>query len=153
MRRKALRERGFGLVAAVFLLVVLAALAVAVASFSVTQHTDSGLDYEGARVYQAARAGIEWGVYQARKGGLSCPVATFTPATLADISVTVACVSSTYANANPSITVIQLTATACNKPGSVACTGGGQDYVERKVRATLDASQTSPVIFQRELHY
>ena len=56
--------RGFVLPSAVFLLVILAALAAFLVRISTTQSITSAQDIQGARAYQAARAGIEWGLYQ-----------------------------------------------------------------------------------------
>ena len=50
---------------AIFLIVVLGGIAVFIGRVSTMQHQSSALDEEGAMAYQAARAGIEWGVYQA----------------------------------------------------------------------------------------
>ena len=80
-RRYVHRSRGFALVSAIFLLVVLAALGAFIAVVSTTQQIGSALDLQGAKAYQAARAGIEWGSYQvwalnpARNTG-ACPAAT-----------------------------------------------------------------------------
>jgi len=52
-------QSGFLLVTAIFLLVVLAALGAFILTISGTQQTSSALDVQGARAYQAARAGIE----------------------------------------------------------------------------------------------
>ena len=54
------RQSGFLLVTAIFLLVILAALGAFILTISGTQQTSSALDVQGARAYQAARAGIEW---------------------------------------------------------------------------------------------
>ena len=55
---------GFVLPSAIFLLVILAALAAFLVTISTTQNMTSAQDVQGARAYQAARAGIEWGLYQ-----------------------------------------------------------------------------------------
>jgi MSHA biogenesis protein MshP len=60
---------GVGLVTAIFLLVVLAGLGVAIVSVFTTQQQSVLLDVQGARAYQAARAGIEWGLFQQRRTG------------------------------------------------------------------------------------
>lgn len=60
--------RGFVLPAAIFLLVVLAALGAAIVTVSTTQQIGSALDVQGTRAYQAARAGIEWGLYSVMRG-------------------------------------------------------------------------------------
>ena len=61
---KYLANRGFVLPSAIFLLVILAALAAFLVNISTTQSMTSAQDVQGARAYQAARAGIEWGLYQ-----------------------------------------------------------------------------------------
>lgn len=93
--------RGFSLVSAIFLLVILGALGVAIMNISTVQHTASALDLLGARAYQAARAGIEWGLYRhSTAAGAYCTNAaapdtqTFAlPAgsTLSNFTVTVSC--------------------------------------------------------------
>jgi MSHA biogenesis protein MshP len=83
---------GVGLVTAIFLLVVLAGLGVAMVTIFTSQQQSSTLDVQGARAYQAARAGIEWGLFQRMRKGSCAASATFAlPATsaLADFSVTV----------------------------------------------------------------
>src|SRR4030067_2020097 len=57
-------SKGFSLVSAIFLLVVIAALGTFAMTLSTTQHQSAALDVMGARGYQAARAGVEWGAYQ-----------------------------------------------------------------------------------------
>jgi MSHA biogenesis protein MshP len=57
------KQRGFSLVSAIFLLVVLAGLGAAMVSFSTTQNQGLAMDAMGSRAYQAASAGIEWAAY------------------------------------------------------------------------------------------
>jgi Tfp pilus assembly protein PilX len=57
-------SRGFAIVSAIFILVVLAALGAFIVNVSTNQQIGSTLDLQGVRAYQAARAGIEWGIYQ-----------------------------------------------------------------------------------------
>ncbi len=57
-------SRGFAIVSAIFILVVLAALGAFIVNVSTSQHVGSALDIQGVRAYQAARAGVEWGIYQ-----------------------------------------------------------------------------------------
>ncbi|MFH0935175.1 MAG: agglutinin biogenesis protein MshP, partial [Pseudomonadota bacterium] len=56
-------QQGFSLVSAIFLLVVLAGLGVAMVSISTTQNQGLAMDVMGSRAYQAASAGIEWAAY------------------------------------------------------------------------------------------
>lgn len=63
-----MRQRGFGAIAAIVILVILAALAAAIVSLSTTMQLTAAQDVMSARAWQAARAGNEWGLYQALKG-------------------------------------------------------------------------------------
>ena len=58
------RHSGFTIISAIFILVVLAALGAFMVTISTNQQIGSALDVQGSRAYQAARSGIEWGVYQ-----------------------------------------------------------------------------------------
>lgn len=64
-------ERGFSLVAALFVMVVVALAVVAMARLSVSTSGTLSLAIQQARAYQAARAGLEWGIRKAVKEG-SC---------------------------------------------------------------------------------
>lgn len=143
------RPSGFALVSAIFILVVLAALGAFALSVSSSQHMGSALDIQGVRAFQAARAGIEWGIYQVNAtagynfsyGASTGPVgsadpnlracpgspASFVPpaATLAGFTVTVTCIATPDGNGGP--TVYEITSTACSQPqagwaaNTVAC--------------------------------
>jgi MSHA biogenesis protein MshP len=58
------RHRGFALMLAIFLIVTLAAVGVYLVTVSTGQIEAATQDEQGARAYQAARAGMEWGAYQ-----------------------------------------------------------------------------------------
>ena len=133
-------QRGFGIVTAVFLLVVLATLGAALLTVFNTSQASSALDVQGERAYQAARAGLEWGLFNYLINNATCPATTsfMMPATsvLAPFAVTVSC---TVAPATPGgIVERQLKATACNVPTSAnACPNFSNhpDYVQRTVQA------------------
>jgi len=136
-------EAGFSLLAAIFLLVVLSALGTFMLVFSGVQHAASAQDVQGSRAYHAARSGIEWGLYQVLSAG-SCPASTNLSvgagAGGSDFTVSVLCaVSGSAIEAGATVSVYQVTATACNVPSAGACPGaaGGLAYVERQVRATV----------------
>jgi MSHA biogenesis protein MshP len=131
------------MVSAIFLIVILAGLGVAMVNVATVHQTSSALDVQGARAYQAARAGIEWGLYQQLRNGAACTGASSTfqlPAgtTLSGFRVTVTCVLT----AGPAVAVTVpplvldrkvITATACNLTAGT-CTagvGGGTDFVQR----------------------
>lgn len=133
------RQSGFALVTAIFILVVLAGLGAAMVSISSSQHATVALDIQSTRAYQAARAGIEWGAYQALQPtpppGFSCPAypATasyaipFTGTPLAGFISTVTCNTTTHSEGANTLTLYMFTATATY--GTV----GDVDYVARQV--------------------
>jgi MSHA biogenesis protein MshP len=148
LRKNAARigQRGFALVSAIFLLVILAALGAFMVTMSAVQHTTSAQDVLGSRAYQAARTGIEWGVYQVMNPENATPPATqyvcanynFVPGTatalggtLAGFTVAVTCASTPYDEGGNLISVYVLTATATS--GAI----GGTDRVERQITATV----------------
>lgn len=140
------RSTGVGLVTAIFLLVVLAGLAVAMIAIATAQHAASALDVQGARAYQAARAGIEWGLFQNLSKQSCAPVTSFAlPATstLRGFVVTVTCVTIAAPAGAPAGNTLArhvLTATGCNlQPAGGACPNpsNSPDYVERQIMVTL----------------
>ncbi|MBK3881629.1 pilus assembly protein MshP [Pseudomonas stutzeri] len=56
------RQHGFGLVAAMFLIIVIAGVIAAMWRMSATQTATNNLTLQQTRAYQAARAGLEWGI-------------------------------------------------------------------------------------------
>jgi len=89
------QQRGFTLVMAIFILVVLGALAGYMVKLSGVQQATSVYAIQGARAYQAARAGIEWSISRiVDKNGGCAEVIAASPMTFADIngfSVTLKC--------------------------------------------------------------
>ena len=139
MNRVPRTESGFVLPTAIFLLVVLAALATYMVSLSRTSHISSALDVQGARAYQAAHAGIEWAAWQVVDPQNLQPIPTPCPApavlaltgTLAGFAVNVNCARTLEIDGADTVAVYQITSTASvGAPGEV-------DYVERKIQATF----------------
>lgn len=62
------RQRGFGLVAAMFVIVIIAALIAVMARLALTQNATNSLAIQQARAYQAARAGLEYGIARSLAG-------------------------------------------------------------------------------------
>ena len=137
---------GFSLISAIFLLVVVTLLGAYVATLSSNQHIAEALDVEGARAYQAARAGVDWGAWQllqAPAGAFrtSCDGATYAtpfsqalaglPGTLSGFAVQVQCGSAATTEAGVNIRVYRLTVTASK--GNL----GSLFYVERQLQATI----------------
>ncbi|MBJ7313583.1 agglutinin biogenesis protein MshP [Rugamonas sp. CCM 8940] len=147
MRVRALRRAaGVGMVTAIFLLVALAGLAVAMVSLMTTQQSSAALDEQGARAYQAARAGLEWALWVRLQGASAAPpIALACPGTynfdlppnntLSAFSVTVVC---TAAQGVGQRIQIQSTACAPAAAGSVCPNPApGADYVQRQLQAEL----------------
>lgn len=64
-RRSSLRcQRGVSVLMAVFLLLLMATLAAGMVTIVSTSNVNMATDIGGARAYQAARAGAEWGMFQ-----------------------------------------------------------------------------------------
>ena len=141
------RTGGFSLISAIFLLVVVTLLGAYVATLSSSQHIAEALDVEGARAYQAARAGIEWGAWQilqAPAGGFrtSCDGATYAApfsqplaglaGTLSGFAVQVQCGSAATTEAGTNVRVYRVTVTASK--GNL----GSLFYVERQLQAILE---------------
>jgi MSHA biogenesis protein MshP len=131
-------QRGFSIVSAIFLLVVLATLGALMVTFTTVQHTTVAQDVQGARAYQAARAGAEWGVYQIKKaGGPSCSASTNLPlgGTLSGFAVTVTCAATgPVTEEGVNVMFYTITSTATTQGTAV----GAIDHIERQVLVTVE---------------
>lgn len=141
-RRRA--AAGFAIPGALFLLVILALLGAFALTVSGLQSSAQALDVSGVRAYQAARAGVEWGLAQVldptnADAGLSAvpprPPACFTsPASLTlgsefdGTQVSVTCSRTTTTESDRQIAVYSLVSTVSG--------GGGALPVSREIRVT-----------------
>ena len=139
-------ERGFALVAALFVMVIIAVVVATMSRLSVTQNSSLDLAVQQARAYQAARAGLEWGLHQLmlESNAGVCPVGNVSLAGsgLDDFSVSVACVklpcatptcAQTYSEGTRAFNLYRLTATAANgSPDSRV------DYAWRRLEVTVE---------------
>lgn len=140
MRSLAKRLRGFTMVSAIFILVVLAALGAFMVSISTNQQTGSLLDVQGVRAYQAARAGLEWGLYRQLQAASCVGATSFSPtaSTLSGFTVTVACTATADPGGFGGPTGYTITATACTEPDAAEprcpnTTNPGSLYIERRL--------------------
>ncbi len=92
-------HRGFALIPALFLIVVLGALAVIAIRVGTGQQQAVTMSLEEARALAAAQAGMEWGAYESLNG--NCAASTtlsLTEAALNGFTVVVTCTATTFAN-------------------------------------------------------
>jgi MSHA biogenesis protein MshP len=151
-RKGAGGEGGFAFIAALFLLVVLGAFVAFVMSISMNAHASGALAVQGARAYEAARAGVEWATYQildprqAINGVVTTPPPCFAspstpalPGQLGQFSLTVSCTrypigasSNYYEEGSQRVAVYDVIATATQG------TPGAADYVERQIQVRIE---------------
>lgn len=132
------RARGFALILALFLIVSLAAIGAYLLSVSNVQIESGIKDEEGARAYQAARAGLDWGAYRVLRNA-TCPVGTTTialPANLAGFYAEVTCTPFGPENEGGTpVNTYRIESTGCN---ATPCSAGtGATYVERQLQLTV----------------
>ena len=121
-------QAGFTLVQAIFIVVVLAFLGLAMMRLSGVQNFTSVFSLQGSKAFQAARSGLEWGAVRA-SSGLSC---NSSPGmTIEGFDVTVTCSSSVFIESGLSTTVYHLNATATF--GSY----GNPDFVSRRLEMKM----------------
>jgi MSHA biogenesis protein MshP len=149
------KQAGVALVTAIFLLVILAGLAVAVVSLTTSQQAGAVKDEMGTRAYLAAKAGVQWALFTALQPAntnpfaqLNCaaPITFAMPAdtSLSSFTVTVTCSAVAPFYGDGTINDLtarrfRITVTACNGPAGAACPNAnpGPDYVQRVITAQL----------------
>jgi MSHA biogenesis protein MshP len=131
-------QQGFAAIAAIFLLVVLAALGAFMLTFSNTEQLTSAQDVQGTRAYWAARAGLEWGIgsitaQPSASADCQAPSTNLPGGTIAGFNIVVACVRQTYTEAGANIHIFQFTSVAKS-----AAAVGSVGYIERSLSASLE---------------
>lgn len=136
-------SRGFVLPSAIFLLVVMATLAAFLAKVTVATQLGGGQDIQGARAYQAARLGIETGLFAVQRNS-NCPGGTLSGiAGLSGFKVTWSCSATTFNEGGTSHTIYQITSTACTTGGATCPSATvsemqNGDYIERQLVVTTE---------------
>ena len=120
------RQSGLALVAAIFIMVIVGLLGQVLITITNTQRQTSLLSLQSARAYQAANAGIEWGLAKLINEA-QCP-ASSTLTLPAQFTISVSCQQhGTYIEKNDAITIYHITATSqLGQFGSI-------DYVSRTI--------------------
>ena len=134
-------QHGFAAIAAIFLVVVLAALGSFMITFSNTQQITSAQDIQGSRAYWAARAGLEWAVVAIPAAPALCPNTALTaiaagvgPGPLDGFTLQISCSKNTYTEGGSSPIIYRFESRA-NTTGSAV---GSVAYTERSVSAALE---------------
>ena len=131
------RPRGFATTTVIVILVMLAVFGAALVTTVVTQQAGTALDIQSAKAYQSARAGIEFGIYQALQASSCVATNIDLPVNLSGFRVTVGCTSlGAHTEGTTTTTMYEITATGCNDlagcPGTL-----GANYVERQLRVVV----------------
>ena len=131
MSRTSNKHSGFILISILFLVAVLAVIAVVMASTSAVQHFTNVYSVQAARAYFAARSGLEYATDRAASAGV-CTNGNVTLAGVA-FTVNVSCVATAGINeAGTTSTVFTISSTATSG------TLGNIHFVTRSVRATVN---------------
>lgn len=134
-----MRQSGFSLVSAIFVIVILSLIGSYIVSLSTLTNASSNLASLGVKAYYAAKSGLEWSIYRvAPLGGVSpfnCPTSpttlTFTQGGLIGLSALVTCTSSSFTEYGTTYKVFQIN--AIGQYGTV----GSADYVSRQLYTTV----------------
>lgn len=145
MHPRAQRQHGMGAIAAIVVLVVLAGLSAAVVRLGSASASASAQEIDSARATHAARAGLQWGLFQAFKGswtGCNGTVQNLDLRSSTGMTVALRCDSTAYNEGESApgvpqvVRVFTIEAVACNSatacPDSTRVSQPG--YVERMLR-------------------
>jgi|ABSR01.1.fsa_nt_gi MSHA biogenesis protein MshP len=131
-------QRGFAAIAAIFLVVLLAALGGFMVTFSTSQQVTSAQDVQGSRAYWAARAGLEWAIVNVNTTpGVVCPNTVKTampgaPTQIEGFDMVISCTRSNFTDGGASLVIYRMESQA--SLGSV----GNVGFIERNVSASLE---------------
>lgn len=171
LRSRPLRaSAGFGLIAAIAILVILATLGAFIVSVTGLRDQGTALDVLGSRALQAARAGVEWNMYVIQNPENTNPPSTPPPfntpygcaipanltglaGALSDFTVSVSCTITLPGGSNTeagnTVSVYQIVSVACNQPvggpgGVCPNNNGGAAYAERKLTVLTETCRLTP---------
>jgi MSHA biogenesis protein MshP len=134
---KTTKQQGFLLPAAIFILVILAALGAYALNITSVQQSTSLQDTQGTRAYQAARTGVEWAAYQVLNPGSStlvnCP-ASPSVLNIDNFAVTVTCSrSANYYEQGSDHTIAMYDISSTARFGAT----GTLNYIDRQIQLTV----------------
>ncbi len=127
-------NKGFALVTALFLLVILASVAVFTVNISGMNRTTTSFSIQGMRAYFAARSGLEWALYEVTNNPAICPVNTIlnlSQGSLQGFQVNITCTVTSFTEGVNNLNIFSLNSFASKG------TFGGLDYVSREMQASV----------------
>jgi MSHA biogenesis protein MshP len=148
-----IHQQGFSVVTAIFLIVILAALAVYSVSMFRVQQAGASLDQMSVRALQAAQSGLDFGAFTILNP-VALPVCAPPPgpptvlATLAFpgnsslglLRTTVICTRTQHLEAGATVSLYQIIATSCYPAAAGVCPNPAPlgDYVERQIQGAVE---------------
>ncbi len=128
------RQEGFSLVAAIFLVVVLAGLGAVAVRISTAQSSAASQALRGTQALHAAKSGIAWAAHQALAGNCANQNTTLLEAGANGFSITTSCDQTNHTEGTmvTSVFIINVLATSGNY--------GTSDYVSRRVQVKITDS-------------
>ena len=128
------QQAGFSIVMAIFILVVLSLLGGYMVKLSGVQHATSTYVIQGARAYQAAKAGVGWAISRISAGGVCSDITSTPPINFTDIngfSVTLTCSNQTFSEGADTPVVYKIT--ALSEFGAY----NSANYISRKIEVSI----------------
>jgi len=127
------RQAGFSIVMAIFILVVMGMLGGYMVKLSGVQHATSTYAIQGARAYQAARAGIGWAVSRISTGEGDCGdiVSSLSFADINGFTVNLTCSPQLFSEGTDNLVVYKIV--ALSEFGSY----NSASYISRKVEVSI----------------
>lgn len=132
-----MKKNGFAVAASLFLIVTLALMGSALWRMVASSAEQSAQSSMGIKAYQAAKAGLELGLYSSARSGSCVASQTLNFPNLTEFTVALTCSRVSVNEAGTAMNVDTWVSTACNRtlcPTSSGLTGG---YVERQLSAQV----------------
>jgi MSHA biogenesis protein MshP len=142
------RQSGVSVIAAIFLLLLMAVLAGLLVNLTTTTNVNMASDIGGSRAYQAARAGVEWGMFNLDPNAENvdlprCNAIVGVVPVIENYQVEVVCVPfpsdvDVYREGGRRIRIFQITATATAPVGR-------EPRIQRQVVVTIEKCRDSAI--------
>ena len=126
-----IRQGGFSLLTALFLLVVVSGMTAYLVNLATAQHLSSALTVQNSRAYYAAISGLEWVADRVRNNPTACPPVPTSFSAEGFLIRLTACTRSAITEAGSTYALFDVTVDA-SRGGF-----GDWDFVSRSIRATL----------------